>query len=82
MAHVRSATSSDRRTAGQDGTHILSTKLSFGILLRERAMDKLIYFEFGVVIVMLGITVIDLARAVIWEVQDLIEEWRDINDVE
>lgn len=45
-------------------------------------MDKLIYFEFGVVIVMLGITVIDLARAVIWEVQDLIEEWRDINDVE
>lgn len=45
-------------------------------------MDKMIYFEFGVVIVMLGITVIDLARAVIWEVQDLIEEWRDINDVE
>jgi len=45
-------------------------------------MDKLIYFEFGVVIVMLGITVIDLARAVIWEVQDLIEEWKDINDVE
>ena len=45
-------------------------------------MDKLIYFEFAVVVVMLGITVIDLARAVIWEVQDLIEEWRDINDVE
>ena len=45
-------------------------------------MDKLIYFEFGVVIVMLGITVIDLARAVIWEVQDMIEEWKDINDVE
>lgn len=45
-------------------------------------MNNLIYLEFGVVIVMLGITVVDLARAVIWEVQDLIEEWRDINDVE
>jgi len=82
MAIVRSATSSGRRTAEQDGTHILSTKPSFGHLLRGRTMDKLIYFEFGVVIVMLGITVIDLARAVIWEVQDLIEEWKDINDVE
>lgn len=45
-------------------------------------MDNLIYFEFGVVIVMLVITLIDLGRAVVWEVQDLIEEWRDINDVE
>lgn len=45
-------------------------------------MDKLIYFELGVVIVLLGVTVFDLARAMVWEVQDMIEEWRDINDVE
>lgn len=45
-------------------------------------MNNLIYLEFGVVVVMLGVTVFDLIRTVIWEVQDLIEEWRDINDVE
>ena len=40
-------------------------------------MDKLIYFEFGVVIVMLVITLFELGRAVIWEVQDAIERIKE-----
>lgn len=77
MVIVRSATSSGRRTAEQDGTHILSTKHSFGHLLRGIAMDKLIYFEFGVVIVMLAITLFELGRAIKWEVQDAIERFKE-----
>lgn len=38
--------------------------------------------ELVIVLTMLAISVIDLIRAVVWEVQDLIEEWKDINDVE
>jgi len=40
-------------------------------------MDKMIYFEFGVVIVMLAITLFELGRAVIWEVQDAIERFKE-----
>ena len=40
-------------------------------------MDKLIYFEFGVVIVMLAITLFELGRAVVWEVQDAIERIKE-----
>ena len=46
-------------------------------------MDKLIYFEFGVVIVMLVITLFELGRAIIWEVQDAIEKFKEeFDDVE
>ena len=40
-------------------------------------MDKLIYFEFGVVIVMLAITLFELGRAIKWEVQDVIERFKE-----
>ena len=38
--------------------------------------------ELVIVLTMLGITVFDLIRAVYWEIEDMIEEWKDINDVE
>lgn len=40
-------------------------------------MNKLIYFEFGVVIVMLAITLFELGRAIKWEVQDAIERFKE-----
>ena len=42
----------------------------------------ILYFELGVVLMMLGVTVFELIRAVVWEIEDMIEEWKDINDVE
>lgn len=38
--------------------------------------------ELVIVLIMLGITVFDLVRVVVWEIEDAIEEWKDINDVE
>ena len=38
--------------------------------------------ELVIVLTMLAISVFDLIRAVVWEIEDMIEEWKDINDVE
>lgn len=48
----------------------------------ERGEDMILYLELGVVLMMLGITVFDLIRAIVWEIEDAIEEWKDINNVE
>lgn len=37
----------------------------------------ILYFEFGVVAVMLGIALFELIRAVVWEVQDAIERFKE-----
>ena len=37
----------------------------------------ILYLELGVVLMMLGVTVFELIRAVIWEVQDAIERFKE-----
>ena len=39
----------------------------------------ILYLEFGVVVTMLLHTVYELIKVIIWEIQDAVEEWRDIN---
>ncbi len=37
----------------------------------------ILYLEFGVVLAMLGVTVFELIRAVVWEVQEIIEDCKE-----
>lgn len=37
----------------------------------------ILYVELGVVLMMLGVTVFELIRAVIWEIQDAIERFKE-----
>ena len=37
----------------------------------------ILYFELGVVLMMLGVTVFELIRAVVWEIQEIIEDCRE-----
>jgi hypothetical protein len=37
----------------------------------------ILYVELGVVLMMLGVTLFELGRAVIWEVQDAIERFKE-----
>ena len=43
----------------------------------ERGEDMILYVELGIVLMMLGVTVFELIRAVIWEIQEIIEDCRE-----
>ena len=64
------------RSKGQgQAEHLQGKRRAVEALARGEAM--ILYVELGVVLMMLGVTVFELIRAVVWEIQEIIEDCRE-----